>query len=127
MDTDVLINALERRDLELLRRLLRYKVYVPFVVLYEYLYGYAYIGKDYLKEKELVEEGFKVVYPTQEVILKAMELDVALSKAGLKVSQGDILVAATAITLNRPLATFNLKHFERFNKYGLVLIDPREL
>ncbi len=110
-----------------MHRLLRYKVYVPFVVLYEYLYGYAYVGKDYLQEKELVEEGFTIVYPTQEIVLKVMELDVALSKAGLKVPQGDILVAATAIALDRPLATFNLKHFERLSRYGLVMIDPKEL
>ena len=70
--------------------------------LYEYLYGYAYIGKDYLEEKDFVEEGFTVVYPTQEIILKAMELDVRLSKAGLKVSQSDILVAATASLWTSP-------------------------
>ena len=127
MDTDVLIEALEKRNLELLRRLLKYKIYVPFVVLYEYLYGYAYIGRDYLNEKSIIEEGFTVVYPTQEIVLKAMELDVRLTKAGLKVSQGDILVAATAIMLDKPLATFNLKHFERLSKYGLALMDPREL
>ena len=59
--------------------------------------------------------------------LKAMELDVRLTKACLKISQSDILVAATAIMLNKPLATFNLKHFERLSKYGLTLIDPKEL
>ena len=70
VDTGVLIEALEKGKLELLHRLLKCKIYVPFVVLYEYLYGYTYMGRDYLNEKSIIEEGFTVVYSTQEIIFE---------------------------------------------------------
>ena len=96
--------------------------YISYVTLYEYLYGYCYLGKDYFKEKNVVEKLFQVVYPTQELLLKAMEIDVDLSKKGEKVPQTDIVIAATAILLKAPLLTKDLRHFQQMEKYGLRVI-----
>jgi len=50
VDTSVLVDALEEGDEELLAALVEREVLVPYVALYEYLYGYLYLGKDAEKE-----------------------------------------------------------------------------
>ena len=76
------VRVLEEGDEELLLELARRDAYISYVTLYEYLWGYRYLGRDYLAEKEAVEKLFHVVYPTQEVLLKAMEISVDLAKRG---------------------------------------------
>lgn len=122
VDTSVVIDILERNNKTLLLKIAQYDVYISYVTLYEYLYGYCYLGKDYFKEKNVVEKLFQVVYPTQELLLKAMEIDVDLSKKGEKVPQTDIVIAATAILLKAPLLTKDLRHFQQMEKYGLRVI-----
>ena len=122
VDTSVVIGILERNNKTLLLKIAQYDAYISYVTLYEYLYGYCYLGKDYFKEKNVVEKLFQVVYPTQELLLKAMEIDVDLSKKGEKVPQTDIVIAATAILLKAPLLTKDLRHFQQMEKYGLRVI-----
>ncbi len=122
VDTSVVIDILERNNKTLLLKIAQYDVYISYVTLYEYLYGYCYLGKDYFKEKNVVEKLFQVVYPTQELLLKAMEIDVDLSKKGEKVPQTDIVIAATAILLKAPLLAKDLRHFQQMEKYGLRVI-----
>ena len=122
VDTSVVVRVLEEGDEELLLELARRDAYISYVTLYEYLWGYRYLGRDYLAEKEAVEKLFHVVYPTQEVLLKAMEIDVDLTKRGTRVPQADIIIAATAIVLQAPLLTTDLKHFPRMERYGLRVI-----
>ena len=122
VDTSVVVRVLEEGDEELLLELARREAYVSYVTLYEYLWGYRYLGRDYLAEKEVLEKLFRVVYPSQEVLLKAMEMDVDLAKRGVKVPQADIIVAATAIVLQAPLLTADLRHFSRMERYGLKVV-----
>ena len=122
VDTSVVIGILERNNKTLLLKIAQYDAYISYVTLYEYLYGYCYLGKDYFKEKNVVEKLFQVVYPTQELLLKAMEIDVDLSKKGEKVPQTDIVIATTAILLKAPLLTKDLRHFQQMEKYGLRVI-----
>lgn len=122
VDTSILIEVLERGEEQLLLKLARVEALVPHVALYEYLWGYLYSGRDHLREKEVVEKLFTVVYLNQEILLKAMELDVQLAKKGVKVPQADLLIAATALTLGAPLLTKDLKHYERLREHGLEII-----
>lgn len=122
VDTDVLIEAFERRNEAILGKLFNYNIYVSYVSLYEYLYGFKYIGKDVVKEKDMLEKVVNIVYPSQDVILKALEIDVDLSGKGEKIPQADIIIAATAIVLGMPLYTMDLTHFSRLKRYGLKLV-----
>ena len=53
VDTSILIDVLENGDEELFMKLSSRIALVPFVALYEYLYGYAYLGKSVEREKIL--------------------------------------------------------------------------
>lgn len=122
VDTSVVVEVLEEGDERLLLELARREAYVSYVTLYEYLWGYRYLGRDYRREKEALEKLFRVVYPTQEVLLKAMEIDVDLAKKGERVPQADVVIAATAIALKAPLLTRDLRRFPRMKRYGLKVI-----
>ncbi|OYT28871.1 MAG: VapC toxin family PIN domain ribonuclease [Thermofilum sp. ex4484_82] len=121
VDTDILIEMLEKGKEELLRKLVNYELYTSYVSFYEYLWGYCYLGRDISKEKEIVEKIIDVIYPSQEILLKAMEIDVNLARKGEKISQADIIIAATALVTDMPLFTRNIKHFKRLEEYGLKL------
>lgn len=122
VDTSILVDVLEQGDEGLLLKLAEYNAFVPFIALYEYLWGYLYIGKDPAREKELVEKFFTVVYPDQGILLRAMELDVQLAKQGLTIPQADILIAATALSLGAPLLSRDVRHYERLRSFGLKLL-----
>jgi len=119
VDTSVLVDALEEGDEELLAQLVGRGALVPYVALYEYLYGYLYLGRDAEKEKRIVEKLFTVVYPDQRILMKALEIDVALAREGLRVPQADVVIAATAIVAGAPLLTRDLRHYPRLRKFGL--------
>ncbi len=121
-DTSVVVEVLEEGDEKLLLELARREAYISYVTLYEYLWGYCYLRRDYLLEKKVVEKLFRVIYPTQEILVKAMEMDVDLARRGVRVPQVDLVIAATAITLQAPLLTKDLRHFPRMKKYGLKII-----
>lgn len=122
VDTSILVEALERGDEKLLLKLAQVEGYVPYVALYEYLWGYIYLGRDHGREKQLVEKLFTVVYPDQDVLVRAAEIDVELAKRGQRVPQADILIAATALVLGAPLLTRDVEHFRRFESFGLKVL-----
>ncbi|MEM1620213.1 MAG: type II toxin-antitoxin system VapC family toxin, partial [Fervidicoccaceae archaeon] len=72
--------------------------------------------------KELIEKIFTVVYPDQRITLKAMELDVQLRKQGFSIPQADVLIAATALTLDAPLLSRDLGHYEKLRSFGLKIL-----
>jgi len=119
VDTSVVVEILEKGDRDLLYKVAARDAYISYVTLYEYLWGFCYIGRDYLREKEVLEKIFRVVYPTQEIVLRAIEMDVDLAKRGEKVPQADIIIAATAIALGAPLFTKDPRHFPKLERYGL--------
>jgi predicted nucleic acid-binding protein len=54
--------------------------------------------------------------------MKALEIDVALAKEGLRVPQADIIIAATAIAAGAPLLTRDLRHYPRLKRFGVEVI-----
>ncbi|MDI3498165.1 type II toxin-antitoxin system VapC family toxin [Archaeoglobus sp.] len=114
IDTDVLIDYVRG-----LAELPKGPVYVTEITLFEFIRG----SKDVRRAKELLEEGFKVIFHDNEVILKASELWKVLKESGEMVDDRDLLIAAAGISKNLPLMTRNLRHFKRFEKFGLILFD----
>jgi len=63
-----------------------------------------------------------IVVPfTDKMVAKAHEIVLGLKRRSLLVEIGDIMIAASAIVKDIPLATLNRKHFERIE--GLILVD----
>ena len=92
----------------------RYSVlYIPWVVLYEYLYGHKYLGRSTADRRGAVEKLGQVVGVTQDIIIRAMEIDIDLHKKGTATPFSDILVAATALALKAELITLDRKHYTR--------------
>jgi tRNA(fMet)-specific endonuclease VapC len=56
---------------------------------------------------------------SDDAVVKAADIYAALKKLGELISDGDILVAAIAITNNLVLITNNSNHFSRIN--GLII------
>ncbi len=125
LDTSVIIEVLDRGDVDLLRELLdRYTVlYIPWVCLYEYLYGHRYIGSDIAKRKSFVEKLGITVWCTQRIVMRALDIDIELSRSGIRIPFSDILIAATALEMNSELVTLDTRHFTRIP--GLRLYIPK--
>ena len=58
---------------------------------------------------------------TNNMVVKSHEIILDLKRRSLLIDMEDIMIAATALAHNIPLATLNRKHFERIT--GLQLID----
>jgi len=116
LDTSFLIELLDRGRSDLVAVLSKYtEIYIPWVCLYEYLYGHK-VGrnicdKELKKRKENVEFLGSVLWCSQEFLLRALGLDYQLSKKGLKIPFSDLIVATFVILLDAKLATFDRKHF----------------
>ncbi len=115
LDTSVIIEIFDRGNTDLLENILsKYDaLYIPWIVLYEYLYGHKYLGKNIESRKKAVEKLGQVIGVTQDIILKAMEIDIELHKKGMTIPFSDILIAATAIMLNAELITLDQRHYTR--------------
>lgn len=112
VDTDVVIDYIKGR-LELGKD----AYYISEITLYELLRGFREIEKS----KKLLEEIFIVVWNNNDILQKAAEIYRELRRRGLTISDADIIIGATAIVMEMPLWTKNLKHFIPMKEFGLRL------
>ena len=56
VDTSFLIELLDRERRDLVDYIIDKEVLIPFIVLYEYLYGYRVIGRDVSRRKKILED-----------------------------------------------------------------------
>jgi len=113
LDTDYLIDIERGRA-----KLPRAQVLISWITLYEFIRGRS----DYAEVKNRLERALTVVYPTNEILVKAAEIYRDLRRKGELVDERDLLIAATAIALGIPLKTRNITHYQRLTKYGLKLL-----
>ncbi len=123
LDTSVLIELFDRGNTDLLEEIVeRYSaLYIPWIVLYEYLYGHRYLGRDISDRKRAIEKLGQVVGVTQDMILKAMEIDVDLHRRGMAIPFSDILIAATALVLGAELVTLDRRHYTRIPELRIYI------
>ncbi len=124
IDTDVIIDYL-RAKLKLKKEFLEDGAGISIISFGELIYG-AYkstssehslsIALSFIKESNL-----QIVDLNQEVIFNFGTLKAELEKAGVRLEDFDLLIAATALVNNLILITRNIKHFKRIK--GLKLID----
>ena len=117
LDTSFLIEPLDRGREELTNVLVPYEdVVVPWIALYEYLYGHK-IGRgakaeELRRRKKAVESLGRVVSMSQEHLLETLELDAELKRSGRPAPFSDILIAAVARCLSADVATMDREHFK---------------
>ena len=119
LDTDVVIESLKDRDSSSakLMLLLRNKIAITSITLYELYYGPLKVGLE--KEIQDIDSLRKqiVVLPLDEKAAeKAAQIDVSLHKIGQPVGLRDIFIASIALTHNLVLVTRNIRDFHRIKK-----------
>ena len=124
LDTDVLIDLIERYDLEYIERLMvRHELKISSIVYYEFCIGVYRVGKIYLKN--IIENYLEIIPFSGDIADKAAEIQAQLMREGKPMDHRDIIIGVTAIMNNAELWTKNLKHFERLREYGLKVYRPK--
>jgi len=111
VDTDALIDSLREGK--------RLGDAISVLTALEYLRGIPEEERE--EAKRLLEESFDIIGLDNSVILKYCELYEKLRSRGEIVSDTDLIISATAIAKKMKLLTKNYKHFEKLEKYGLIL------
>ncbi len=91
--------------------------YITSVNLFEIWYG--------KKKTEPIEEALmwiNIMAFDKEASIKAAEIMLALKKEGKLIEQRDIFIAAICIIRDLALLTYNNKHFQRMERFGLKLL-----
>jgi tRNA(fMet)-specific endonuclease VapC len=113
IDTNLLIDYFRKKDKEetkLYRLAARFEISVPSIVAYEYLRGQKRPDLDaFLNQLLSIAPSLSFDLTCAQ---KAAEIWQVVKSTGISIEPEDLLIAATAITWNYPLATLNPKHFE---------------
>lgn len=124
LDTSFLIEMLDGGRRDLAELLARYsEVVVPWVTLYEYLYGHR-VGRGISDEelssrKNRVESLGLIAWGDQRILEEALRLDLELRREGEKVPFSDLLICAFALIYDADLGTLDKRHF-RFIEDRLI-------
>ena len=127
LDTNICVRIL-RGDSEALAAYRRFKgnLAIPFMVV-----GELYYGADRSKNPERARMGVEkfistlsVFESTQAIMSKFGSTKARLAAKGTLIEDADILIAAMALSMDMPLATGNVKHFERVQ--GLKISQWKE-
>ena len=121
IDSDALIEIYDKNSAkgeELLRRICESgeKPVITSITLHEVLYGLQKYGKPVGDIVRLPVLGYE-----KEDARLAAELELRAEKHGVSVARADAMVAAIAINSGAKLCTLNLRHFKRFEPFGLQL------
>jgi len=117
MDTNVCI-AILRGNKTVLANYMRHagNVALPFMAVGELHFGVA--KSDRPRQNASVVKEFlsviPVIHSTADIMSRFGTLKAELQRTGKPVEDADVLIAATALTLNAPLATGNHRHMSRF-------------
>lgn len=108
--------------------LLKHETHISILSLYEYLSALGYFSEiDFDKLYRSIEKIYNVVGVDSQIILRAAELDSALTKTGVFLNPIDLIVAATAIVKNMVLVTTKPELYQDLPKFGLKLISVENL
>ncbi len=115
IDTSVLVEYSRARKLEVLDG-----SYISIITLLEFL---RYYKNDNVRKeiKSLLESFFKIIDLTNDVVLTYCKLYASLKARGLQIGDADLLIASSALANDLTLYTFDFKHFERLEEFGLKL------
>ncbi len=126
LDTSVFIDYFRKskKDKTLLHKLLssKEKFEISVVTHFEIMIGNTIEQNSFW---EVILENISIFDYNFHLNTSAVEIQKQLKKISKSISFQDLIIAATAKTLGRSLATLNKKHFEHFD--GLKLVTPENL
>lgn len=127
LDTDILSEILKAKDGNVLSRARSYlsehgRFAISVITVTEIVRGFYQVQAPE-KAEEFLEKlsGVDVLPVDLETSSLAGRLDGELVSKGLKIGVADVLIAATALHLDRTLVTGNLKHYSRVQELGFPL------
>ena len=125
VDTDVCISLMKQNP-DTLNRLnsLDSEFHLSFMSVSELFYG-AYHSSREAYHLELTKNfinRFKILNPNAESCELFGFIKSKLKKEGQLIPDADLLIGSLAISYNSALFTYNTKHFERLNVFGLRLV-----
>ncbi len=124
VDTSYLIELLDRGKKELIEYILDKEVLIPFVVEYEYLYGFKVIGKDINSRKKVLEGLGRIIWLNQEIMMKLLDLKHEMERREYRIPEADLIIWAIALIYNAPIITFDKTHFKEASIKGVEIITP---
>jgi len=125
VDTSVLIDFYRKTDknnsvwLSLIRR--KFSFVISVITKYEI---YAGATGSQLEFWDTVLQSVKVMPLDETCVNSAVSVNTLLKKKRKQIDFADLLIASTAIANDLPLATLNIKHFERIENLQLVSLHP---
>lgn len=121
LDSSILIELFRKKDKE---KTLFYSLAKTYKILYISSITYYEIGignrKSHTDYWEKLSENLRILPLDKECSDNAISIYLDLLKANKMIDLADILIGATALTHNIPIATLNDKHFNRIK--GLEII-----
>lgn len=124
LDTSFLIGLWRQRDkgpeASFLMRNSGIALALPWIAKAEFLSG-AVIAEHDLERVSAFLGEFPLLWPNDAVVLRYARANAALRSARLAVGANDLWIAASALELDLPLLTRNVREFERVE--GLRVID----
>ena len=113
LDTSVLIGHIRNKNKHdtLFSKIIHlHKPLISEITAFELLIGKTVANQDFI---ESILKNIEHLPFNHSSKLKAVEIYVDLKKRNKLIQPPDIFIAATALSLNIPLATHNIKHFSR--------------
>lgn len=128
LDTDVISQVVRRGGnphvKERIRSLTFEQTFASSMTLFELRYGAMRLTDGqplWEKIESLIVPTIQWIPADMEICSKAGDLAAQLHKVGQPIDEADLFIAATALARNLPLATGNVKHYERIP--GLLVED----
>lgn len=123
LDSDVLVEILDKtstRGEESITKILESgeTVATTSITIHEVAYGLEKHGKPTKAVAALSSLPFDL-----EAALLSARIEAELEKAGEQVQRTDTMIAAVAVKAGAKLHTYNLRHFERMKRFGLILFS----
>ena len=127
LDTSVLIDHFRVKNKEgtFYTKIVReYDIrFISVVAKLEVLYG---TRSEWIEYWNAVFATMTVVPFTDDMVKTSHEIILDLKRKSLLIDMEDIMIAATALTLDIPLATLNRKHFERIDGLKLFIDEKKQ-
>jgi len=119
IDTDVAIAILnnEERAQKVIDKIENMDIFISAINLFELL-----LRETNLEQIEIFRNKVNLLEFDEASARKASLIHKELKNKGELIDFKDLFIAATCIVNNYDLMTFNKKHFERLEKFGLVLV-----
>lgn len=123
LDTDIVVYHL-RGKYKLKEKIIKAGVAISIITFGELLYG-AYKSSNKQNSVQLIQEFISdlqvdILGLNQEIMNIYAKTKVFLEEMGKRLDEFDLLIGATAIAHSLPLATSNLRHFERIPDLKIV-------